>query len=951
MILNKLFFTINSALMVWTQIPGYDAEVDANDTPRYLTREETDYIVSHIPLPRAADSVSASVSRDGIVRSCRSTLAEVELCPSAIPDLIEIMIERFKRASIASGTPVGMAAAETIGATLTQMTLNTFHTSGGQKSTAVGINAMRDIINARKDPSQPITTIYFTNKSLTFTEVLNSRRFIVGSMVSDFVSDYEIKSPSDLERFWWHDLSMQMLGKALPNVKSVMRLKLNVGEMYKHKVTISDLADVLERDVPPGVVAFYGSITDGIIDLYPNTVVINKTVQEKMKTGNIMSQDLLEKAFLEIIVRPELSKIRVKGIPDMTDLVPVVTPIWSVVLLERKVKKSDLYGDIETDNVIMQYPERNWFLFYNPSVVKRNGIQPGNLARLCKLAGLEILGTLPDRLLIRVPVHHRKLANGALVIKDGNDFFVERDDTKQIDNVWYRKLSTGDNVKVDGGFVLEEAEPDYYVLHKESELIYDDEEKAYWIKLADPIVNDVVYEKLVDLPMIKKTKSGQHNFSKVENRKLKVQDIKPSEFVNTAIAKAKKQHTKAIKDATDEMLKQAKSLPAEERRVLLLRPINIPRPEIVVASEFVFAEVSGQNLVQLFSLPGIDTTRTICNNMHTINRMFGIEATRKFIITSISSIIANTGSSVSPANICMIGDEMTASGSPAGATYQGISRQSVGAVSLATLERAGAVFKTNAMSGRHESVSNVSLAIAMGARIAVGSGAVDVAQDVEINGVKQTVLNDALFELPLQFNPKVESQEGIDEGLESMKQLVAPTEFFSRKNEDEVDLLTTHEEIAPIATVITESRVKAVQQVKTVPAIPSDLLDTLSQIKYSVPTETNSMPAITNVIKPVGELLPVVSTGLLSPGELAVNTTEAFPVDLDDLLSEYLSTVEKVEVPENFAAVVPLPSEPIPDLPDLAAINLDAAYNELVRAQTANLEPIDVEAYIKSQKQ
>ena len=110
--------------MEWVPLTDYENGMDLNDRPRRLTNEEIVYIVAHIPYAPAADSTASEVARQGVVEWMIETLKEISIAPSAIPDLINKIIYQHNKSLVVPGTPIGITAAEAVGATTTQMTLN-----------------------------------------------------------------------------------------------------------------------------------------------------------------------------------------------------------------------------------------------------------------------------------------------------------------------------------------------------------------------------------------------------------------------------------------------------------------------------------------------------------------------------------------------------------------------------------------------------------------------------------------------------------------------------------------------------------------------------------------------------------------------------------------------------------------------------------------------------------
>ncbi|WP_048148941.1 DNA-directed RNA polymerase subunit A'' [Palaeococcus ferrophilus] len=75
--------------------------------------------------------------------------------------IIEEAINEYEKARIEPGEAVGTVAAQSIGEPSTQMTLNTFHYAGvAEINVTLGLPRIIEIVDARKNPSTPIMTVY-----------------------------------------------------------------------------------------------------------------------------------------------------------------------------------------------------------------------------------------------------------------------------------------------------------------------------------------------------------------------------------------------------------------------------------------------------------------------------------------------------------------------------------------------------------------------------------------------------------------------------------------------------------------------------------------------------------------------------------------------------------------------------------------------------------------------
>ena len=368
------------------------ANPDIADKPRFLTPTEIATIVNQLPPVRSADELAAKVARDEIIKLYTEEFSRIELAPSQIPAFTKDFVYSYRRSQIQWGTPVGPFVSEGFGATTTQMTLNTFHQSGSAKNVSSGIRALRDLIFARKKRQTPAATIYFKDRHMTFAEALNKRADIVGSVIHDFLLDdgYDIDDPSAFERYYWHDLFSQVTGKAIPKSNQMMRLRFDTTLLYAFRISLADIATVLEREIPPAVICVYGPASSGIIDIYPDETVISVTLQAK----EVMIGNMAAKTFLSLIVLPGLDNIRIKGVPEIRHLYPMESPIWRVVVEQIKLTGPALDAyNLGNYGIIITSEERDrvWMIRLSAELMLVTGIDEAGVQLLMQAVGVRIL--------------------------------------------------------------------------------------------------------------------------------------------------------------------------------------------------------------------------------------------------------------------------------------------------------------------------------------------------------------------------------------------------------------------------------------------------------------------------------------------------------------------------------------------------------------------------------
>lgn len=752
----------------WIAVNKGNGLPDTADMPRHLTVPEINIIASNLPQAFTKDVTSAVVIRQGLMKALAWSLSRVMISPSMIPKFVNIMIYFYRNSLIQPGTAVGMAATEAIAAILTQATLNTFHYSGSSQSIGGSVSGARDIIQATETPKNPVTMVHFVNKHRTFAEVLDERKRITGTSIADCINkdparDYRVGKVEDIPRLWWEGPARALLRPNFRGYQPQMQLRLyfNPTVLYKHGITLSMIAKVLQNEHPPSVVILYGPTSEGIMDIYP-TGDIDKDIHNILKMAvNPHEIAVFEELFLNTIVYPELTKLKVKGITGMGDLLPVKMPVWSMVLYEVALSKEILQAEANDLTYQSLIGQAAWLLYFNQSNMRKTGLTPGHVAELCTLAKMSVLKIHDDYLIVQLPLDCYQLtdntvvtlSNGALwesvTIKQVLDTsMVEVSDAKLLPNGQVQWSYHGKKII---------SNPDQLVLF----------EGQYYRPVA---------AELVDGKLSIKVEYG-----------IKGQPITPSKFLLWKLSIDKEIYDQQVQTRNEEIAMQSRNpqLSPENKQLLLRMPVQVPVSQLKARSEYVYAIVQGENLGPILALSGVDRRRTTCTNMHVLRKIFGIENCRAYIVRAIHGVITSSGSYIHPTHINLIAELMCSRGIPMGLSFTAVGRLNFGHITGSTIAKASQILIRSAIHGREESVSNTSAAISMGALINIGTGYTDVAQQVTIGGKRKVLIND---EITAKFKDTDEekyrnigtvSQEGTldDDDLRGLQELNTTLDF------------------------------------------------------------------------------------------------------------------------------------------------------------------------------
>jgi len=147
-----------------------------------------------------------------------------KLKKAEIEAIIQEIVQEYEKSIVEPGEAIGTVAAQSIGEPSTQMTLNTFHYAGvAEINVTLGLPRIIEIVDARKNPSTPIMTVYLDEEHKYDREkALEVARRIEGttlvnlaqSMTMDIIN-MEFVVEIDPERLEKSGLTMEKIKKKL----------------------------------------------------------------------------------------------------------------------------------------------------------------------------------------------------------------------------------------------------------------------------------------------------------------------------------------------------------------------------------------------------------------------------------------------------------------------------------------------------------------------------------------------------------------------------------------------------------------------------------------------------------------------------------------------------------------------------------------------------------------
>jgi DNA-directed RNA polymerase subunit A'' len=175
-------------------------------------------------------------------------------------------------------------------------------------------------------------------------------------------------------------------------------------------------------------------------------------------------------------------------------------------------------------------------------------------------------------------------------------------------------------------------------------------------------------------------------------------------------------------------LMHVKGIP-QVKRALVMEEKAGEKNEWVIRTE-------GSNLELTLETEGVDTARTISNNMHEVAEVLGIEAARNVIIKEATSVLEEQGLDVDVRHVMLVADAMTASGEVLQVGRHGVSGEKASTLAKAAFEITIPTIVDAAIKGTRDTLRGVAENVIVGQQVPMGTGLIEVYMSMPEKGKK-----------------------------------------------------------------------------------------------------------------------------------------------------------------------------------------------------------------------
>lgn len=269
--------------------------------------------------------------------------------PRIIDKLKEHIKAKFLRSRIEPGATTGVHAAESASAIVTQDLLKTFHFSGQIVAETTGVEKMEELISATQNPKIVNTIVHFKVEP-TFDDIMDNLSYFLDIRLAQLVEDYEfvLYSKKEYEEEKWTircselmtDETTRRIAEPSDEISRWrLRLKMNIYQMYKHRITMKDVVDVLEKEESSSPFhCVFSPFHLGLIDV----IIDKKSIDDIQSMNKKEEDDVVMEKYKKVLV-DQLSEITVTRWRGIRRLIANYHSIMTFVNRAEKLSFSTLH--------------------------------------------------------------------------------------------------------------------------------------------------------------------------------------------------------------------------------------------------------------------------------------------------------------------------------------------------------------------------------------------------------------------------------------------------------------------------------------------------------------------------------------------------------------------------------------------------------------------------------
>ncbi len=261
-------------------------------------------------------------------------------------------------------------------------------------------------------------------------------------------------------------------------------------------------------------------------------------------------------------------------------------------------------------------------------------------------------------------------------------------------------------------------------------MIFLDEEHRKNRENANNIAQNILYTNLEDITsiheidMISNSLIIKLDLEMMENRGISLQDLSSTLVFKDSTVNIKNDEIEIIPNQinnTDLFKFESQVLSRDIKGIQGIKRVLIDQKD----GEWVI-NTDGSNLIEVLKIKGVDSTRTITNDIHEMAETLGIESARNLIIHEAVGVLEEQGLDVDVRHVMLVADAMTSSGSVLQIGRHGLSGKKDSVLARAAFEITVPTLVDAASKGSIDLLGGVTESVIVGQRVPVGTGLIEL---------------------------------------------------------------------------------------------------------------------------------------------------------------------------------------------------------------------------------
>ena len=290
-------------------------KIDNNNMLRLITEEEIEEILSFLTVPVGIPE-QTGISIYNITKNrIKNQLKDIRIYPEILSQLKEEIQQTYQKSLIQPGESVGILCAQSMGERQTQMTLNTFHTTGqSEKAMTVGVPRFQELLNATKSPKITNCKVFFDKSN----DSIQNLRNIIGSTIVclKFKDIYEsLKIEINKTPEVWYDSFKILYNADFTKYTDCISVKLKRNVLFEYKLKLQEIVNVLTKEYDD-IGCVFSPPQFNQLDIFIDTTKI-ELPENRI---SFINTENAKEIYLEECIQPILEKIIICGMEGITNI-------------------------------------------------------------------------------------------------------------------------------------------------------------------------------------------------------------------------------------------------------------------------------------------------------------------------------------------------------------------------------------------------------------------------------------------------------------------------------------------------------------------------------------------------------------------------------------------------------------------------------------------------------